>query len=236
MSIRRPPLSRTVPLLRRTLFGIGLASFLGQRLGPDIEILSGLDAGERVIVPRRGDAASTRPAETIPRLLENPVVLIETTMGTIKAELWADQAPVTVRNFLRYVDEQFYDGLIFHRVKPGFMIQGGGFDVNMQQQGPYEPIKNEADALRSNRRGTLAMARTNVVNSATSQFFINHIDNPFLDHKNTSAEGFGYCVFGEVIEGMDVVDRIAAGKTGRVAGMDDVPLETVEIKSIGRAE
>ena len=166
----------------------------------------------------------------------NTVVVIETTMGTIKAELWADKAPITVKNFLTYVDEKFYDGLIFHRVIKGFMIQGGGFDATMNQKATHEQIKNEATADKKNDRGTLAMARTAVVDSATAQFFINHKDNAFLDHQNETQSGFGYCAFGKVIEGMDVVDKIAAVPTGRQGGFEDVPTNQVQIKSIRRAE
>ena len=164
------------------------------------------------------------------------VVTIETTLGTIKAELWADKAPVTVKNFLAYVDEKFYDGLIFHRVIKGFMIQGGGFDAAMKQKATHEQIKNEASADKKNDRGTLAMARTNVVDSATAQFFINLVDNDFLNHRDETAGGFGYCAFGKVIDGMDVVDKIGAVATGRVGRYDDVPVDQVQIKSIRRAE
>jgi len=163
-------------------------------------------------------------------------VTIETTLGTIKAELWADKAPVTVKNFLAYVDEKFYDGLIFHRVIKGFMIQGGGFDAAMKQKATHEQIKNEASADKKNDRGTLAMARTNVVDSATAQFFINLVDNDFLNHRDETAGGFGYCAFGKVIDGMDVVDKIGAVATGRVGRYDDVPVDQVQIKSIRRAE
>ena len=166
----------------------------------------------------------------------NTAVVIETTMGTIKAELWADKAPVTVKNFLTYVDEEFYDGLIFHRVIKGFMIQGGGFDAGMNQKATHEQIKNEATADKHNARGTLAMARTSVVDSATAQFFINHADNGFLDHRDETSAGFGYCAFGTVIDGIDVVDEIADVATGRQGGYDDVPTNQVQIKSIRRAE
>ena len=166
----------------------------------------------------------------------NPLVTIETSMGTIKAQLWADRAPQTVNNFLGYVDQGFYNGLIFHRVIDGFMIQGGGFDANMQQKATDKPITNEASAELSNDRGTLAMARTSDINSATCQFFINLKDNDFLNHKSNSQEEFGYCAFGKVVEGLDVVDAIGKVKTGTVGHDDDVPIETVEIKSIRRGE
>jgi len=163
------------------------------------------------------------------------MVTIETSMGTIKAELWPDKAPATVSNFLAYVDEKFYDGLVFHRVINRFMIQGGGFSPDMRQKRTHPPVKNEARADVPNKRGTMAMARTPVVDSATSQFFINHADNAFLDHRGKSDTEFGYCVFGKVTEGLDVLDAIANVKTTVVAGQKDVPVEPVTIKSVRRA-
>jgi len=165
---------------------------------------------------------------------DNPIVVMETNKGTIKIELWADKAPITVENFLRYVDGDFYDGLVFHRVIDGFMIQGGGFSPDMVQKSTFEPIKNEARSDTPNARGTLAMARTNVVDSATSQFFINLVDNNFLNHTNETAQGFGYAVFGTVVEGMEVVDVIAKVATGRVRGYGDVPTKAVIINSASR--
>lgn len=167
---------------------------------------------------------------------DNPIVVMDTSEGEIRIELWADEAPVTVENFLRYIDNEFYDGLIFHRVIEGFMIQGGGFNEDMVQQSTYDPIKNEASADKENDRGTIAMARTNVVDSATSQFFINLTDNDFLNHTSEAPSGFGYAAFGEVIEGMDVVDAIARVETGRVRGYSDVPEEPVVINSVRRAD
>jgi cyclophilin family peptidyl-prolyl cis-trans isomerase len=164
----------------------------------------------------------------------NPIVVMETSKGTIKIELWTDKAPVTVENFLKYTDNSFYNNLIFHRVIPGFMIQGGGFNSNMMEQSTYPAIKNEATTDLKNNRGTLAMARTNVVDSATSQFFINLTDNDFLNHTNATPSGFGYAVFGEVIEGMDIVDEIAAVATGNSRGHQNVPLEPVVIISVTR--
>lgn len=163
---------------------------------------------------------------------DNPVVVMDTNKGTITIELWADRAPITVENFLRYTENNFFDGLIFHRVIPGFMIQGGGFDPDMVQKSTYDAIKNEATASLRNDRGTLAMARTNVVDSATSQFFINLVDNDFLNHTDETPRGFGYAVFGAVIEGMDVVDAIAgvATASGR-GGHQNVPVEPVIINS-----
>jgi len=165
----------------------------------------------------------------------NPVVTIETSMGTIEAEIWADKASATAANFLRYADEGFFDGLIFHRVIDGFMVQGGGFTPQMQQKATHEPIRNEAAAELANQRGTLAMARTNDIHSATAQFFINLVDNDFLDHTDETEAGFGYCAFGQVTAGLDVVDRIGKVKTASAGGYDDVPAEPVEIKSIRRA-
>lgn len=167
---------------------------------------------------------------------DHPVVVMETSKGTIKVELRPDLTPITVENFLRYVDAGLFDGLIFHRVISGFMIQGGGFDENLTRLSTYEEIKNEADLGLSNTRGTIAMARTGVIDSATSQFFINHTDNLNLDHRNTSASGFGYAAFGEVIEGMDVVDEIARVPTGTQRGYQNVPLEPVTIISAKREE
>ncbi|MDA1043650.1 MAG: peptidylprolyl isomerase [Verrucomicrobia bacterium] len=165
-----------------------------------------------------------------------PVVIIETSMGAIKAELWPDKAPITVNNFLAYTDKKFFDGTVFHRVIKGFMVQGGGFSADMQKKDTDTPIKNEARTDTPNNRGTLAMARTAVVDSATGQFFINLVDNSFLNHKNETAQGFGYCVFGMVIDGMDVVDKIAAVKTGQSGPYGDVPVDAVIITSITRAE
>ena len=166
---------------------------------------------------------------------ENPVVVMETSMGSIVIELWEDRAPVTVENFLRYTDNDFFSGLVFHRVIPGFMIQGGGMDEDLVQKSTYDPIVNEARSDVGNDRGTIAMARTGVVDSATSQFFINLTDNDFLNHANETPQGFGYAVFGAVIEGMDVVDAIAAVETapGR-GGHQNVPVEPVIINSVSR--
>ena len=172
--------------------------------------------------------------ETTSEKPEKDIVVMHTNYGDIKLELFHDKAPITVENFLTYVREKFYDGLIFHRVISNFMIQGGGFDQNCQQKQPtHPPIKNEATNGLSNVRGTIAMARTNQINSATSQFFINVNDNLFLDHKDMGA-GFGYAVFGKVIEGMDVVDKIKNVPTGvnPKTGMKDWPKEDVIIESV----
>lgn len=164
----------------------------------------------------------------------NPSVVIETSLGSFTVELAADKAPATVENFLRYVEEKFYDGTIFHRVIDGFMIQGGGFTADMEQKGTHEPIINEAGNGLKNNRGTIAMARTAVVNSATAQFFVNVKDNDFLNHTDNTARGFGYAVFGKVTGGMDVVDKIKSVATATQAGMGDVPVATVTILSIRR--
>ncbi|MBP2686138.1 MAG: peptidyl-prolyl cis-trans isomerase, cyclophilin type, partial [Deltaproteobacteria bacterium] len=147
------------------------------------------------------------------------MVTLETSLGVIKVELYPDKAPVSVQNFLAYVKEGHYDGLIFHRVIRDFMIQGGGFTKEMKERGSkHPPIRNEADNGLSNDRGTLAMARTSVVDSATAQFFINVVNNDFLNHRSKTPQGYGYAVFGKVVEGMDVVDKIRAVPTGK-AGM-----------------
>ena len=162
---------------------------------------------------------------------QNPQVVLETSMGTITIELFKEKAPITVRNFLGYVKDGFYDGLIFHRVIKDFMVQGGGMSEALEQKKPKFAIKNEATNGLSNTRGTLAMARTSVVDSATSQFFINTVDNLFLNHKGKQPDSFGYCVFGQVVEGMEVVDKIREVKTGNKAGHSDVPVEPVFIVS-----
>jgi cyclophilin family peptidyl-prolyl cis-trans isomerase len=166
---------------------------------------------------------------------KNTRVLLQTSEGDITIELDAARAPISAENFLRYVDEGFYDGTLFHRVIAGFMIQGGGLTADMREKATHPPIRNEAGNGVSNARGTLAMARTSVVDSATSQFFINLADNDFLDHKGKDAGGYGYAVFGHVAEGMDVVDRIAAVRTGRSGYHEDVPLKPVTIKNARRA-
>ncbi|MGN5580631.1 peptidylprolyl isomerase [Stutzerimonas sp. Brlt_13] len=157
---------------------------------------------------------------------ENPRVLLTTSLGEIELELEAEKAPISVENFIAYVDSDFYDGTVFHRVIPGFMIQGGGFGEGLNQKPTKAPIKNEADNGLHNVRGTVAMARTQNVNSATSQFFINHRDNDFLDH---GSRDFGYAVFGKVVRGMEVVDQIAQVPTGNRAMMQNVPLTPVKI-------
>jgi len=157
------------------------------------------------------------------------MILFETTLGDFKIEFFEKEAPISVANFRKYIEEGFFDGSIFHRIVPGFVIQGGGFTEDMAQKKTKPAIKNEADNGLKNSRGTLSMARTNDVNSATSQFFVNLKDNDFLDH---SRGNFGYAVFARVTEGMDVIDKIAAVETGRKKGFDDVPVEAVVMKSV----
>lgn len=176
------------------------------------------------------------PAEIDLRVtsVSRPHAVIETSMGTIRVELFADRAPNTVRNFIQYANDDFYVDTIFHRVIQGFMIQGGGFGDDMKQRFTRAPVKNEADNGLTNERGTLVMARTSEPHSATSQFFINHTSNRSLNHRNKdSSSGWGYTVFGRVLTGMDVVDAIAAAPTGPIPPFGrDVPLETIYIRSI----
>ena len=159
-------------------------------------------------------------------------VTMETSMGTITLELDDTKAPATVANFVQYAKDGHYDGTIFHRVIDGFMIQGGGFTKDMNQKETREPIRNEAMNGLKNLRGTIAMARTMVVDSATSQFFINLVDNAFLDFQNPTPQGFGYAVFGKVVDGMDVVDQIAKVKTGFSGPHQNVPEEAIVIKKV----
>lgn len=163
---------------------------------------------------------------------KNPVVAIKTSMGTIKVELFPDKAPATVANFLQYTKDKFYDGLIFHRVINGFMIQGGGHDPKMAKKPTRAPIKNEAKTGVKNEVGTIAMARTGDPDSATAQFFINVANNQALDYKGDGPREIGYCAFGKVIDGMDVVNKIKAVPTGVMVGVPDVPLTPVVIESI----
>jgi cyclophilin family peptidyl-prolyl cis-trans isomerase len=157
------------------------------------------------------------------------MILFETTLGNFKIEFFEKEAPISVANFKKYIDEEFFHGTIFHRIVPGFVIQGGGFTEDMTQKKTNPAIKNEADNGLKNARGTLSMARTNDINSATSQFFVNLKDNDFLDH---SRGNFGYAVFAKVTEGMDVIDKIAAVETGRKRGFDDVPVEPVIMTAV----
>jgi cyclophilin family peptidyl-prolyl cis-trans isomerase len=175
-------------------------------------------------------APQTPPATAAPG---NPTAVISTSLGDITVELYKDRAPVSVENFLQYVAENFYPGTVFHRVIPGFMIQGGGFTPELVEKPTHPPIRNEATNKLSHIRGTLGMARTEALRSATSQFFINVADNRAkLDHHGYSPQDFGYAVFGRVLSGMDVCDRIAAVPTRRSGPHDDVPVEPVVIKGV----
>ncbi|OGV50688.1 MAG: peptidylprolyl isomerase [Lentisphaerae bacterium GWF2_52_8] len=164
------------------------------------------------------------------------MLTIKTSMGDMKVELFEKEAPVTTANFLKYVSKGHYTNTIFHRVIKDFMVQGGGYDSDFNEKDTLPPIKNEAANGLKNKRGTLSMARTSDVHSATAQFFINTVDNGFLDYQNPSPRGFGYCVFGEVVEGLDVLDKIRAVETGSHGPHDDVPQEPVEIHEISVIE
>lgn len=164
----------------------------------------------------------------------NPVVVMKTSMGNITIELNAEKAPITVKNFLSYVDAKHYDATIFHRVIEGFMIQGGGHDASLAEKPTQAPIKNEAANGLKNVAGSIAMARTNIPDSATAQFFINVVDNPRLDFRDPSPGGIGYCVFGKVIDGMDVVEKIKKVPTGNQGMMQNVPIKPVTIVSVRR--
>jgi len=187
--------------------------------------LSGAEGGASEHAP------ATSAAKASPK---GPKVVLTTSMGVIKLQLDSRKAPLSTRNFLRYVDEGAYDGTIFHRVIPGFMIQGGGFTPDMQQRPTHSPVKNEAGNGLRNRRGSIAMARTSAVDSATSQFFINVADNTPLDHTSDAPRGFGYAVFGHVIEGMDVVDAIVGTPTTTRGRYRNVPVKPVILQSVKR--
>lgn len=167
--------------------------------------------------------------------VSNPQVVMETSKGEIVLELYPDKAPLTVKNFLDYIDAGFYSGTVFHRVIPGFMLQGGGFSRDMQKKSTLMPVKNEAFNGLKNDRGTIAMARTQDPHSASSQFFINTVDNAFLNHKSQTTAGWGYAVFGKVIKGMEVVDAISKVQTGTQGRFRDVPKTPVEIIKVRRA-
>ncbi len=164
----------------------------------------------------------------------NPKVLMKTSKGDITIELDLKKAPITVKNFLAYVDEEHYDGLIFHRVIKGFMIQGGGYNADFHKKATKPPIKNEAANRLKNKKGTIAMGRLPQIHSASNQFYINHVNNPGLDHRDNTPEGFGYCVFGKVTKGMDVVDAIANTPVTIKRGFRNVPSETITIISVRR--
>jgi len=188
--------------------------------------------------PLRGRVLAALLLSTLPFAVQGKPVTIalETSLGTVKLELYPDKAPDTVANFITYARAGHYNGLVFHRIIKGFMIQGGGYDENMNQRETRAPVKNEARNGLSNARGTIAMARTSAPHSATSQFFINHADNGRLD-ATQAPDGWGYCVFGKVTEGMDVVDKIAAAETGSLPPFGrDVPLKNIVIKSVSVLE
>lgn len=197
---------------------------LSQRLATSI-LFTLLGAGVATAQAPESDAAPAKPK-----------VEIVTSMGSIVVELDSVKAPISVENFLTYVDSGFYDGTIFHRVMPGFMIQGGGFIADMTKKDVRAGIQNEADNGRKNSRGTIAMARYGDPHSASSQFYINHADNRNLDHTGKHVKGWGYAVFGDVTEGMDVVDAIAAVKTGSRGPYKNVPITAVTIESIRRVD
>jgi cyclophilin family peptidyl-prolyl cis-trans isomerase len=175
-------------------------------------------------------AADKKPAAT------NPMVSITTSLGTIELELYPAKAPKTVKNFLQYVDKGFYNGTVFHRVIPGFMIQGGGFEPGMRLKPTALPVRNEANNGLANVVGTIAMARTSDPHSATAQFFINTADNVALDHKGKNHQGWGYCVFGKVTKGMEVVTQIESMPTGQAGPFGDVPQRDVMITRIERVK
>lgn len=190
-----------------------------------------LSMRSRLALMAAGALAAVCPQAFAAAAGRQPEAVIDTSLGEITIRLEPGRAPITVKNFIDYVNEGFYDGTIFHRVIDGFMIQGGGFTENMKQKRAKASIVNEARGGLANLRGTVAMARTNEPHSATCQFFINTVDNDFLDAKN-ARDGWGYTVFARVIKGMDVVDKISSTRTGTKAGMRDVPVKTVTIRSI----
>ena len=197
-----------------------------------------LFAGLIATVPAQEPEPASAPESTLtpePQKASNRMIVLKTSKGALTIELFAKEAPETVANFLAYVDSGFYKGTIFHRVINGFMIQGGGFTPDMQQKPTRAPIKNEAANGLKNTRGTLAMARTSDPHSATAQFFINVVDNAFLDFRSPDPRGIGYCVFGKVVGGLDVVDAIKGVATGNRGMLQDVPVETVEILDAVRA-
>lgn len=183
--------------------------------------------GQTAVPPQTGAGRSVQPAAAP----ANPTVVLDTSAGAITIELYPDKAPDSVENFLQYVRDGFYAGTVFHRVVPGYVIQGGGYTPELVEKGTRPPIRNEATNGLSNQRGTVSMARTRSVRSATSQFYVNLADNSKLDHRGLAPDEFGYAVFGRVIAGMDVVDKIASVQTGERDGMDDVPVTPIVIKS-----
>jgi len=183
-------------------------------------------------VPDPAESGTVAEEETRDIVSKYPLVEMSTNKGMIRLELYPNEAPKTVENFLQYVRDEFYQGTIFHRVVPGFVIQGGGFNSNMQEKNTRAPIENEANNGLRNLRGAICMARTPDPHSATSQFFINTKDNPALDFRDATPRGFGYAVFGTIVEGMDIVDAIEKVKTSRTGSYDDVPVEPVIIETV----
>jgi peptidyl-prolyl cis-trans isomerase A (cyclophilin A) len=222
-------------VLLLTLLGFGCNSGSGADGGVDRTIAA--DTRAEAARPEAGLADRTGGEQARPDgAAHGPRVLVHTSMGDLTLELDDQKAPISTKNFLDYVDAKFYDGTIFHRVIADFMIQGGGYDTSLNQKQTRAAIKNEAGNGLSNLRGTVAMARTSVVDSATSQFFINVVDNLFLNHKDETAANFGYAVFGKVVQGMDVVDAIKAVPTGaKGIFTSDCPLTDVVIQSAARA-
>ncbi len=230
--------------IRRLIAGAAVFAALGASSGcassepassPASQVTSATNSSGGSTEPGAPPAPATENPNDKASKKENPVVVLETSLGTIKIELFSDAAPISVKNFLDYVESKHYDGTIFHRVIPGFMVQGGGFTADMKQKQTKAPIKNEAGNGLKNMRGTLAMARTNDPDSASSQFFINVADNDFLNRERAQ-DGVGYAVFGKVTEGMDVVDKIVAVKTKNVGPYQNVPAEPVTIKSAKAAK
>ena len=224
--------------LYRRAFMVFLSAFLGWTIAGEGRI-RGFQRPAGTPPPAQTPATGTKPVQAPPLQPSaetpapgNPVVAMSTSLGDITIELFKTEAPVSVQNFLQYVNDGFYGGTVFHRVKKGFMIQGGGFTPSLQEKPTRPPILNEATNGLHNTRGTVAMARTRALRSATSQFYINVVDNRALDHTGESPADFGYAVFGRVLSGMDVVDRIVAVPTTSKAQMDDVPVDAVVIKSV----
>jgi len=222
----------------RRAITVFLSAFLGWSTGVEGRIRD-FQRPAGTPAPAQTPAQGTKPVQAPPLQPSaetpapgNPVVVMTTSLGDITIELFKTEAPVSVQNFLQYVDAGFYAGTVFHRVKKGFMIQGGGFTPSLQEKPTRPPILNEATNGLRNRRGTIAMARTRALRSATSQFYINVVDNVALDHTGESPADFGYAVFGRVLSGMEVVDRIVAVPTTSKAQMDDVPVEPVVIESV----
>ncbi len=211
---------------------IALAAFAvvgcgGGTAPPAEDAPSAAEPPEAATTEESGDIAEESPDVA----MGYPRVELSTSLGTLRLELYPDKAPITVENFLGYVTEGFFDGTIFHRVVPGFVIQGGGFTSEMVEKDTRPPIENEANNGVRNLRGTICMARTSDPHSATSQFFINTKDNPPLDHRDSSLRGWGYAVFGRVTEGMEVVEAIERVPRGRKNGYDDVPVDPIVVES-----